>query len=97
MKRHLIPPFRSGPWTAATAPADATHVDGVPIAERLTTRADAPGAVVKLANGRFAIIGDTSFAVGRPLLLLQMFVARRAAAAADAAERAWWRQVEAVL
>ena len=97
MKRHLIPPFRSGPWTAATAPADATHVDGVAIAERLATRADAPGAVVRLDNGRYAVLGGESFAVGRPLLLLQMFVARRAAAARTAAETAWWRQVEAVL
>lgn len=97
MKRHITPPFRSGPWTAATLPADATHVDGVPVAERLLTRKDGQGAVVRLANGRYAVLGGKSFAVGHPLLLLQMFVARRAAAAVTAAERAWWRQVEAVL
>lgn len=97
MKRHLIPPFRSGPWTARTAPAQADHVDGVAVTERLATRADGQGAVVRLANGRLAVLGGNTFAVGHPMLLLQLHAARRAGLARTEDERAWWSEVRTVL
>lgn len=96
MKRHLIPPFRSGPWTADESPSAAREVDGVPIVERLAMREDAEGAVVRLGNGRLAVLG-TSFAVGHPLLLLRLFAGRRAGDAATDGDRAWWSEVRRVL
>ncbi|HWT95797.1 MAG TPA: hypothetical protein VN238_22545 [Solirubrobacteraceae bacterium] len=97
MKRHLIPPFRSGPWTASTAPVDAQHVDGVAVTERLATRADGQGAVVRLANGRLAVLGGGTFAVGHPMLLLQLHAARRAGQARTEDDRVWWSEVRRVL
>jgi hypothetical protein len=96
LNRQLTPPFRSGPWTAPEAPALAEHVDGVPIVERLATRDDASGAVVRLRNGRLAVLGET-FAVGRPRLLLDLFAGRRGAAAQTDGDRAWWSEVAQVL
>jgi hypothetical protein len=90
--KRTIPPFRSGPWTATVPPERAQDVDGVPVVERLAARPDAPGVLVRLANGRLAVLGDV-LAVGRPVLL-RLFAQRRAAdSAASDADRAWWAEV----
>jgi hypothetical protein len=83
--------FRSGPWTADVKPAEADHVNGVEVVERLVTRSDRPGAVVRLATGQLAVIGE-SFAVGAPRML-KLWASRRIARATAPAERAWWTQV----
>ena len=88
MKRTLTPPFRSGPWSGTDAAKD---VDGVPVVERLASRSDAPGALVRLANGRLAVLGDV-LAVGHPLLV-RLFDQRRQGNARTAADRAWWGEV----
>jgi hypothetical protein len=94
VKRTLTSPFRSGPWTGS--PDDADHVNGVPIVERLITRADAPGALVRLANGSLAVLGDV-LAVGRRGKLRLFAQSRATVAALDEADRAWWLEVRAAL
>lgn len=95
MTTTLEPRFRSGPWTGATTPAEAADVDGVAIVERLATRDDADAAVVRLENGRIAILGDT-VAVGAPRML-HLFATRRSAVADEPADRAWWQQVRGAI
>ena len=95
MTTTLNPRFRSGPWTDSVPPAEADQVDGVDVVERLATRPDQSGAVVKLENGRVAVLGD-SFAVGAPRML-RLWATRRAAAVTAPADRAWWTQVRQAL
>jgi hypothetical protein len=90
----LIPSFRSRPYTGSTPPQCAQDVDGVAVVERLMMRQDAPGALVRLANGTLAVLGDV-LAVGRRPSLRQ-FAHSRARSAADA-DRAWWTEVHAAL
>jgi hypothetical protein len=91
MTTTLNPRFRSGPWTGATTPAQAGDVDGVEIVERLATRDDEDGALVRLASGQLAVLGKT-LAVGAPRLL-KLYATRRAATTAAPGDRAWWTQV----
>ena len=91
MTTTLNPRFRSGPWTGDALPAEADHVGGVEVTERLLTRPDQPGVVVKLASGQLAVVGD-SFAVGAPRML-RLWATRRLSAVTDSGDRAWWTQV----
>ena len=85
------PRFRSGPWTDPVAPDEASAVDGVRIVERLLSRTEPYGALVRLADGRLAVLGSV-LATGRPKLV-KLFALRRAAATSDPADRAWWSSV----
>jgi hypothetical protein len=56
--------FTSRGWRAKDGdPGQPQKVLGVPVAERLGTRSDAPGALVRLADHRYALTGPT-LAVG---------------------------------
>ena len=84
--------FSSGPWTDANG--DPTHpgsVGGIEVLEQMRTRRDRPGALVALADGRYAFTGPV-FAVGSSTQI-QDAARRRLRAAADDAEVAWWREV----
>jgi cell volume regulation protein A len=66
-------------------------VKGRRVIDQLRTRRDTPGALVVLADGRFAYTGPVN-AVGSPRQL-QDAARKRLARAATDAERAWWREV----
>ena len=58
------------PWSRADGdPNDPDSIEGVPVAHRLRTRRDGSGALVALANGRYAATSADVLAVGgrRPL------------------------------
>lgn len=58
--------FTSRAWLAADGdPSRPREVLGVPVTERLGSRLDAPGALVRLADRRYALTGRT-VAVGVP-------------------------------
>jgi len=60
--RGAPPVFSVRPWTpeAATGTPNAPEtVLGVPVVARLRVRRDAPGALVALADGRYAVTGNT--------------------------------------
>ena len=61
----------------------------------LRSRRDRPGALVALADGRYAVTGDDLVAVGGRRALAG-WCERRAAARAgdDPVERAWWQEVD---
>jgi cell volume regulation protein A len=86
------PVFSVRPWGEPDGdPASPDDVDGVPVAEQLRTRRDTPGALVVLADGRYAVTGPFLAAGGARSL--EMHARRRLSRTADDAERAWWQEV----
>lgn len=86
------PVFTVRPWQRQDG--DAGYPDevlGIPVIEHLRSRRDIPGALVALADGRFAVTGPL-MAVGGSRQL-EAHARRRLARAADDAERAWWQEV----
>ena len=87
-----VPVYTARPWTEADGdPARPRDIAGKAVVEHLRTRRDIPGALVILADGRFAVTG--------PILMLgppgqvQAQVRRRLVRTTDDAELAWWQEV----
>jgi len=84
------------PWQESDGdPSRPTMVVGLQVVDQLRTRRDEPGALVALADGRFAVTGRL-LAVG-PAGDLQGVARRRLARAQTAADRAWWQEVVGAL
>jgi cell volume regulation protein A len=84
------------PWGDADGdPSRPTHVAGLQVVDQLRTRRDEPGALVALADGRFAVTGRL-LAIG-PAGELQGVARRRLARSRSAADRAWWQEVVGAL
>lgn len=86
------PVYSARPWAPEDGdPARPAAVRGSPVVEVLRTRRDRPGALVVLADGRYAATG--------PILMvgsarqLQGQARRRLVASTDDAEIAWWQEV----
>ena len=87
-----VPVYTARPWSDADGdPAHPQAIAGTPVVEHLRTRRDTPGALVILADGRFAVCG--------PILMMgppgqvQAQVRRRLGRTTDDAELAWWQEV----
>jgi potassium/hydrogen antiporter len=65
------------------------------VIDRVRTRRDVPGALVALADGRFAFTGPVK-AIGSARQLQEAARQRLARSVSDA-ERAWWREVVGAL
>ena len=76
-------------------PARPESIDGVEVVQHLRTRRDVPGALVLLADGRYAVSGPL-VAVGPPRQL-QRHIRRELHGAETDTERAWWQEVAGVL
>ena len=88
--------FSTGPWDGADGdPGRPSRVRGVEVVERLRTRRDTPGALVALADGRYAYTGPV-VAVGARAAV-QDAARRQLAHARDSADAAWWREVVGAL
>jgi cell volume regulation protein A len=84
------------PWQDSDGdPSRPTHVAGQEVVDQLRTRRDQPGALVALADGRFAVTGRL-LAVG-PARELQAVARRRLARAETPGDRAWWQEVVGAL
>ena len=84
--------FSTRPWTPADGDAARpTQLSGQPVVEQLRTRRDQPGALVALADGRYAYTGPIA-AVGSARQLQQAARHRLRLAGTDT-ERAWWQEV----
>ncbi len=84
------------PWEESDGdPARPTRVQGVDVVDQLRTRRDEPGALVALADGRYACTGRL-LAIG-PAGELQSVARRRLARAATPGDRAWWQEVVGAL
>ena len=77
-------------------PGSPVEIEGVVVVGRLRTRRDAGGALVALADGRYAITGDL-IAVGSRRQLAEWTATRGARQGASSQERAWWQEVTGVL
>jgi cell volume regulation protein A len=83
--------FSTRPWRYQDGdPGRPDKVGGVEVVERLRTRRDAPGALVALADGRYAYTGRV-MAVGSAQQVQD--AARRRLRTADEADAAWYREV----
>ncbi len=84
------------PWEEADGnPGRPTAVAGVEVVDQLRTRRDEPGALVALADGRYAVTGRL-LAIG-PSGELQGVARRRLVRATSPGERAWWQEVVGAL
>ena len=72
-------------------PARPEAVNGVRVVEHVRTRRDQRGALVALADGRFAVTGPT-LAVGAPDDI-QRYARRRMQRGGTDAEHSWWQEV----
>jgi cell volume regulation protein A len=85
--------FSSGPWHEADGdPGRPERVRGVAVLERLRTRRDAPGALVALADGRYAFTGPVT-AVGARAAVQDAARRQLARSGEDDSQAAWWREV----
>ena len=86
-------PFSSRPWDPAEGDAGApSTVSGTAVHDQIRTRRDgAPGALVVLADGRYAFTGAVTGIGTR--VAVQDAARRQLRLADDDAERGWWRQV----
>ena len=86
------PIYTTRPWKPADGdPSRPTVVSGQPVVEKLRTRRDVPGALVVLADGRYAVCGPILM-LGPPVQV-QAQARRRLARAEDDAAQAWWQEV----
>jgi potassium/hydrogen antiporter len=85
--------FSSRPWDEERDgdPGYPHEVEGVAVRTHLRTRRDRRGALVSLADGRYAVTGPT-LAVGGPRQL-QTYARRRLTRETDDTARAWWQEV----
>jgi cell volume regulation protein A len=87
-----VPVYTSRPWQEADGdPAHPREVSGHQVVEKLRTRRDIPGALVVLADGRYAVCGPILM-LGPPGQL-QTQARRRLLGAQDDSSRAWWQEV----
>jgi cell volume regulation protein A len=84
------------PWEPDDGdPSRPTRVGGHEVVDQLRTRRDEPGALVALADGRYAVTGRLVAIGAAPEL--QAVARRRLARAESAGDRAWWREVVGAL
>jgi NhaP-type Na+/H+ and K+/H+ antiporter len=84
------------PWADADGdPAYPKRILGIEVTRQLLVRLDRPGALVTLADGRYAFTGPV-LGVGSASAL-QAAARRRLVATDSEVERAWWREVIGVL
>ena len=87
------PIFSVKPWRGGISdPAAPGEIEGVAVLRRLRTRRDEAGALVLLADGRFAVTGERIVALGGQRQLLRYTRERIGRAKTDQA-RAWWQEV----
>jgi potassium/hydrogen antiporter len=89
--------FTVRPWSDRDGdPGDPKRVGGTAVARTLRTRRGRAGALVQLADGRFAATGDGIAAVGGPRQLFR-YCRERIDRAEDQQARAWWQEIAGVV
>ncbi len=83
--------------TLAGDPARPEEIDGIAVRERLRTRRDEPGALVALADGRFAITSGSHVGIGSRRALARWCERRALRPSIAEAERSWWQEAAGTL
>ena len=90
--------FTVRPWLPADGdPGEPTAIDRIPVASRLRTRGDHAGALVGLADGRYAVTGDELVAVGGRRQLADWCARRASRTGLAPADSAWWQELAGAL
>jgi len=74
-----------------------SQVDGVPVLAVMRSRGDGSGSMLALADGRYAVVGETVVAIGGRRALADWCERRAERAGVDSVERAWWQEVTGAL
>jgi cell volume regulation protein A len=88
--------FSVRPAREGEDPLALDRVSDVPVIAVMRTRNDMPGAMVALADGRYAVTGDV-VAIGGRRALADWCERRAAREGVNTAERAWWQEVTGAL
>jgi cell volume regulation protein A len=89
---YALEPHGPRPWTASHGdPAHPVRIAGLAVAEHHRIRADVPGALVTLEDGRYALTGP-ALLVG-DAVRLRRYAGERLERAEEATARLWWRDV----
>jgi potassium/hydrogen antiporter len=78
-------------------PAAPEEVDGIAVRARLRTRRDEPGALVALADGRFAVTGARHVALGGRRAMAEWCARRARRPGIAETERSWWQEAAGAL
>jgi hypothetical protein len=89
--------FTVRPASGAPDPRTLTELDGIPVLAVLRSRGDGVGAMLALADGRYAVLGEDLVAVGGRRVLADWCEGRAERKGVDQAERAWWQEVTGAL
>jgi cell volume regulation protein A len=91
--------FSVRPWSPERDgdPANPEAIEEIPVAQRLRTRRDGSGALVALADGRYAATGADVLAVGGRRRLAEWCARRVSRPGTASAERAWWQELAGAL
>lgn len=90
--------FTTRPWRDADGdPGRPERIDDTPVVTRIRTRRDTPGALVSLADGRFAVTGEGVVAIGSRDRLAQWARRRADRLGIEPEARAWWEEVIGVM
>ena len=82
---------------AARTRSTSNDIDGIAVVSVMRSRSDANGAMVALADGRFAVTGADLVAIGGRRALAEWCERRAARDSIADAERAWWQEVTGAL
>ena len=74
-------------------PSSPSAVDGIAVIGVLRSRRDRPGALVALADGRYALATESVVAIGGRHALARWCERRAQRSGDNPAERAWWQEV----
>jgi cell volume regulation protein A len=86
------------PWAETDGdPGAPVEIAGVEVASRLRTRRDGNGALVVLADGRYAATGADLLAVGGRRRLAEWCARRVMRQNLSPGERAWWQELSGAL
>jgi potassium/hydrogen antiporter len=90
--------FSARPWRDGDGdPARPQRIEQVDVTGRLRSRRDAGGALVALADGRYAVTGAGLVAVGSRRQLAGWCARRGDRPGLSAQERAWWQEITGAL
>ncbi|CAN5132097.1 potassium/proton antiporter [soil metagenome] len=78
-------------------PSRPEEVEGIPVAARVRVRRDLQGALVGLADGRYAVLDCDLIAAGSRSQLSEWVARRTRLPDLSPAERAWWQEVAGAL
>lgn len=78
-------------------PSRLSEVDGIPVLAVLRSRGDSGGAMLALADGRYAVVDGGLQAIGGRRALAGWCERRAERDGVDQAERAWWQEVTGAL